>query len=171
MVVGNDQEIDPWQLLNRQSGRGIAFWSEWWYRGGIVGQKWIQEDVSTAQTEQKGGVAQPGQSVSGARFEKCLLSRSMTEEMVGRNLGFFPGHLAPDVINPGGQIVFVGRASRRIAETVGGVVVGPARQDLGFGRIGLADVKTATDQFAGQPFGRAHKPGPPGELDELPPTD
>ena len=31
VVVGNDQEIDPGQFLNRQSGRGIALWSEWWY--------------------------------------------------------------------------------------------------------------------------------------------
>jgi len=42
---------------------------------------------------------------------------------------------------------------------------------LGFDRTGLADVRIATDQPAGKPLGRAHKPGPPGELDELPPTD
>jgi len=67
--------------------------------------------------------------------------------------------------------VFVGRAAGRVAESVGGVVVGPARQDLGFDRTGLADVRTANDQPAGQPLGRAHKPGPPGDLDELPPSD
>ncbi len=171
VVVGDDQEVDLGQLLNRQSGRSIALWSEWWYRGGVVGQKWIQEDVSTAQTEQKGGVAQPGQPVSGARFEKCLLGRAMTEEVVGRNLGFVPADLAPDVVNPGGQIMFVGRAPRRVAETVDGVMVGPSRQDLGFGRTGLTDVRTATDQSAGQPFGRTYKSDPPGEPDELPPTD
>jgi hypothetical protein len=67
--------------------------------------------------------------------------------------------------------VFVGRAAGRVAETVVGMVVGPARQDLGFDRTGLADVRTANDQPAGQPRCRAHKPGPAGELDELPPTD
>ena len=37
VVVGNDQEVNPGQLLNRQSGRGKALWSEWWYRGGVIG--------------------------------------------------------------------------------------------------------------------------------------
>jgi hypothetical protein len=95
----------------------------------------------------------------------------MAEEVVGRNLGIVPADLAPDVFDPGGQIVFVDRAAGRIAESVGGVVVWPARQDLGFDSTGLADVRTANDQPAGQPLGCAHKPGPPGELDELPPTD
>jgi hypothetical protein len=34
----------------------------------------------------------------------------MTEEVVGRNLGTVPADLAPDVVDPGGKIVFVGRA-------------------------------------------------------------
>ncbi len=171
MVVGDDHKIDTRQLINRQSGRSIAFWSEWWYRGGIVRQKRVDKDVPTAQSEQKSGVTQPGQPVARSRFEKCLLSRAMTEEVVGRNLKFVPADLAPDVLNPGGQIVFVGRASRRIAETVGSVVVGPAGQDLGFDRTGLADVRTANDQPAGEPLGCTYKPGSAGELDELPPTD
>ncbi len=95
----------------------------------------------------------------------------MTEEVVGRNLGIVPAYLAPDVFDPGSQIVFVIRTAGRIAESIGGVVVGPAGQDLGFDRTGLADVRIATDQPAGKPLGRDHKPGPPGELDELPPTD
>jgi len=37
VVVGDDQEVDSGQLINRQSGRSIALWSEWWYRGGVVG--------------------------------------------------------------------------------------------------------------------------------------
>jgi hypothetical protein len=40
-----------------------------------------------------------------------------------------------------------------------------------FDSTGLADVRTATDQPAGQPLGNAYEPGPAGELDELPPTD
>ena len=67
--------------------------------------------------------------------------------------------------------MFVGRAAGRVAESVVGMVVGPARQDLGFDRTGLADIRTANDQPAGQPLGRTHKPDPAGELDELPPTD
>ena len=171
VVVGDDQEVDSGQLINRQSWRSIALWSEWWYRCGVVRQKWVQEDVPAAQTEQKGGVAQPGQPVSGTRLEKCLRGHAMTEEVVGWNLGIVPADLAPDVVDPGGQIVFVGRAAGRVAESVGGVVVGPARQDLGFDRPGLADVRTANDQPAGKPLGRSQKPGPAGKLDELPPTD
>jgi hypothetical protein len=95
----------------------------------------------------------------------------MTEEVVGRNLGIVPADLAPDVVDPGGQIVFVGRAAGRVTESVVGVVVGPVWQDLGFDRTGLADVRTANDQPAGQPLGRSQKPGPAGKLDELPPTD
>ena len=116
-------------------------------------------------------MAQPGQPVSGARFEKRLRGHAMTEEVVGRNLGIVPADLAPDVVDPGGQIVFVGRAAGRVAESVVGVVVGPARQDLGFHGTGLADVRTANDQPAGKPLCRACKPGPADELDELPPTD
>ena len=41
VVVGDDQEVNDGQLLNRQSWRSIAFWSEWWYRGGVIGQKWV----------------------------------------------------------------------------------------------------------------------------------
>ena len=68
--------------------------------------------------------------------------------------------------------MLVGKAAGRVAESVVGAVVWPARQDLGFDRTGLADVRTANDQPAvGQPLGRAHKPGPAAELDELPPTD
>ena len=95
----------------------------------------------------------------------------MTEEVAGRSLGIVPADFAPDVVDPGGQIVLVDRAAGRIAESVGGVVVGPARQSFGFDRPGLADVITAADQPAGQPSGRACKAGPAGELDELPPTD
>ena len=116
-------------------------------------------------------MAQPGQSVSGARFEKRLSGQAMTEEVVGRNPGVVPADLAPDVVDPGGQIVFVGRAARRVAESVVGMVVRPARQNLGFDHTGLADVRTANDQPAGQPLGQAHKPDPAGEFDELPPTD
>ena len=169
--MGDDQEVDPGQLFNRQSGRSIALWSEGWYRGGVVGQKWVQEDVPVAQTEQKAGVTQPGQPVFGARFKKRLCCCAMTEEVVGRSHGIVPADLAPDVGEPGGQIVFVGRAARRVAESVGGVVVGPARQDLGFGRSGLANVGITTDQPADQSLGCTHKPGPAGELDEFSPTD
>ncbi len=95
----------------------------------------------------------------------------MTEEVVGRNLRVVSADLAPDVIDPGGQIVFVDRAAGRVTESVGGVVVGPFRQDLGLDRTGLADVRNAADQPAGQPLGRAHKHAPPGELNELPPID
>jgi len=171
VVVGDDQEVDPGQLINRQSGRSIALGSEWWYRGGVVGQKWIQEDVPAAQMEQKAGVAQPGQPVSRARFEKPLRGHAMTEEVVGWNLGIVPADLAPNVVNPGGQIVFVGRAAGRVAESVIGMVVRPTQQDLGSDRTGLTGVRTANDQPAGQSLGRTHKPDPAGELDELPPTD
>lgn len=67
--------------------------------------------------------------------------------------------------------MFVGRGAGRVAESFGSVVVGPARQGLGFDRTGMAGVRTATDQPAGQSHGRARKPSPPGEPDELPPTD
>jgi hypothetical protein len=67
--------------------------------------------------------------------------------------------------------MFVDRASGRIAESVGGMMVGPARQELSFDFAGVAYVRTATDQSAGQPIGRAHKPGPAGEFDKLPPID
>ena len=116
-------------------------------------------------------MAQPGQSVSGALFEKRLRGHALTEEVVGRNLGIIPADLAPNVVDPGGQIVFVGRAAGWVAESVVGMVVGPARQDFIFDHTGLADVRTANNQPAGQPLGRTHKPGPAGELDELPPTD
>jgi len=171
VVVGDDQEVDHRQLINGQSGRSIALWSEWWNRGGVVGQKWIQEDVPATQPEQKGGVAQPGQPVSGACLEKRLRGHAMTEKVVDRNLWIVPADLAPDVGEPGGQIVFVSRAAGRVAESVVGMVVGPARQDLAFDRPGLAHVRTETDQPAGQPSGRARKPGPAGELDKLPPAD
>jgi hypothetical protein len=95
----------------------------------------------------------------------------MTEEVVGWDLGIVPADLAPNVVDPGGQIVFVGRAAGRVAESVVGMVVGPARQNLGFDRTGLADVRTANYQPADQSLGRTHKPYPAGELDELPPTD
>jgi len=120
---------------------------------------------------EEGGVAQPGQSVSGALFEKRLRGCAMTEEVVGRNLGIVPTDLAPDVLNPGSQIVFVIRTAGRIAESIDGVVVGPAGQDLGFDRTGLADARTANDQPASEPLGCAHKHGPTGELDELPPAE
>ena len=86
--------------------------------------QWAPGQGQRGQTEQKGGVAQPGQPVSGARFEKRLRGHAMTEEVVGRNLGIVPADLAPDVVDPGGQIVFVDRASGRVAESVGGVMVG-----------------------------------------------
>jgi len=171
VVVGDDQEINPGQFLNRQPGRGISLGSEWRYRGCVVGQKRVQEDVSTTQTEQEGGVTQPGQPVSGARFGKRRLGRTMAGEVVGRNRRIFPADLPPDVVNPGGQIVFVGRASGRVSESVDGVVVGPIRKDPGFDRTGPAHVRTKTDQPAGEPPGRAHIPDASGEPDKLPPTD
>ena len=115
-------------------------------------------------------MAQPGQPVSRARFEKRLRGHAMTEEVVGWNLGIVPADLAPNVVDPGGQIVFVGRAAGRVAESVLGMVVGPARQGLGFDRTGLADVRTANYQPADQSLGRTHKPDPAGALDELPST-
>jgi hypothetical protein len=59
----------------------------------------------------------------------------------------------------------------RVAEPVVGMMIGPARQDLVFDCPGLADVRTATDQPAGQSLGHAHNPGPAGKLDELPSAD
>lgn len=72
-------------------------------------------------------MAQPGQPISRARFDKLLYGRVMIEDVIGRNLGFIPADFAPDVFKPGGQIVFVDRTSGRIAEPIGGVVVGPTR--------------------------------------------
>ena len=171
MVVGDDQKVDSGQLINRQSGRSVAFWSERWYRGGIVGQKWVYEDVPAAQSKQKRGVSQPGQTVSGACFEKLLGGHTMSKEVVGWNFGIVSAYLAPDVFDPGSQIVFVIWAAGRIAESVGCVVVGSAGQDLGFGHTGMAAVRTTNDQPTGEPFGRDCQPSPPGEPDELPPAD
>ena len=67
--------------------------------------------------------------------------------------------------------MFVTRTAGRVAESVDSVVVGPAGQDLSYGRIGLADVRSTNYQPTGEPFGRDCQPSPSGELDELPPAD
>ena len=56
----------------------------------------------------------------------------MPQNVIGRDLRIFAPDLAPDVFNPGSQIVFVFRAAGRIAESIRCVVVRSARQALAF---------------------------------------